>query len=427
MIERAAILSTGDEITTGKVVDTNANYLSDKLVEAGLDVVAVLTVGDVAERIIWAWQQAIQHADVIISTGGIGPTADDLTTELVAKVAGVDLFFSEEIAEKIRRVFASLNRPMPENNLKQARFPVGSVIIANHLGTAPGYRLDLDTPHGRKHLIILPGVPREMKPMMEETVLPWLREMRSTGDVFLTRTFQTFGISESGLDELVAGTVSEKEGRLAFRASFPQISMRVTVRGKTNDVEAKLEELSNRIRARIGTFVYGEGDVTMEEVVGKLLKERGKTLSFAEAVSGGLVTHRLTNVPGSSAYFQGTVIAYADAAKVDLLGVKPDTLRQHGAVSEETVREMAAGVRERMGTDIGVAITGIAGPGGGAPDKPVGTACLALAADGLLVSRRYQLWGNREWIKTLVSQLGLDWVRRALLGITIHESGFIRR
>jgi nicotinamide-nucleotide amidase len=427
MIERAAILSTGDEITTGKIVDTNANYLSDKLVEAGIDLVAVLTVGDVAERIVWAWQQAIQHADVIISTGGIGPTADDLTTELVAKVAGVDLFFSEEIAEKIRRVFASLNRPMPENNLKQARFPVGSVIIANHLGTAPGYRLDLDTPHGRKHLIILPGVPREMKPMMEETVLPWLREMRSTGDVFLTRTFQTFGISESGLDELVAGTVSEEEGRLAFRASFPQISMRVTVRGKANDVEAKLEELSNRIRARIGTFVYGEGDVTMEEVVGKLLKERGKTLSFAEAVSGGLVTHRLTNVPGSSAYFQGTVIAYADAAKVNLLGVKLETLRQHGAVSEETVREMAAGVRERMGTDIGVAITGIAGPGGGAPDKPVGTACLALAADGLLVSRRYQLWGNREWIKTLVSQLGLDWVRRALLGITINESGFIRR
>ncbi|MBI3797286.1 MAG: competence/damage-inducible protein A, partial [Deltaproteobacteria bacterium] len=160
MIERAAILSTGDEITTGKVVDTNANYIADKLVEAGVEVVSVLTVGDVAERIIWAWQQAITQADVIISTGGIGPTADDLTTELVAKVAGVDLFFSEEVAERIRRVFASLNRPMPENNLKQARFPAGSVIIANHLGTAPGYRLDLDTPHGRKHLIILPGVPR---------------------------------------------------------------------------------------------------------------------------------------------------------------------------------------------------------------------------------------------------------------------------
>jgi len=427
MIERAAILSTGDEITTGKVVDTNANYIADKLVEAGVDVVSVLTVGDVAERIIWAWQQALAHADVIISTGGIGPTADDLTTELVARVAGVGLFFSEEAAERIRRIFASLNRPMPENNLKQARFPVGAVIIANHLGTAPGYRLDLETPHGRKHLIVLPGVPREMKPMMEETVLPWLREMRGGGDMFLTRTFQTFGISESGLDELVAGTVSEEEGRLAFRASFPQISMRVTVRGKANEVEAKLEELSKRIRARIGSFVYGEGDVTMEEVVGQLLKEQGKTLSVAEACSGGLVTHRLTNVPGSSMYFQGTVVAYSDAAKTALLGVPSATLRHHGAVSEETVREMAAGVRERLGTDIGIAVTGIAGPEGGTPEKPIGTTCLALAMDGTVVSRRYQLWGNREWIKTLVSQLVLDWVRRALLGITIAESGFIRR
>ncbi len=427
MIERAAILSTGDEITTGKVVDTNANYLADKLVEAGIEVVTVITVGDVAERIVWAWQQAIAQADVILSTGGIGPTADDLTTELVAKVAGVDLFFSEEVAERIRRVFASLNRPMPENNLKQAHFPVGSTIIPNHLGTAPGYRVDLDTPHGRKHLIILPGVPREMKPMMEETVLPWLREMRGGGDVFLSRTFQTFGISESGLDELVAGAVQEEEGRLAFRASFPQISMRVTVRGQAQEAETRLAELSNRIRARIGSFVYGEGDVTMEEVVGQLLKDKGKTLGLAEACSGGLVSHRLTNVPGSSAYFQGTVVAYSDAAKTQLLGVTPETLRQYGAVSEETVREMAVGVRERLGTDIGIAVTGIAGPDGGTPEKPIGTACLALSADGTLASRRYQLWGNREWIKTLVSQLVLDWVRRALLGVTIAESGFIRR
>ena len=427
MIERAAILSTGDEITTGKVVDTNANYLADKLVEAGVEVAAVLTVGDVAERIVWAWQQAMQQADVIISTGGIGPTADDLTTELVAKVAGVGLFFSEEVANNIRRVFASLNRPMPENNLKQAQFPVGATIISNHLGTAPGYRVDLDTPHGRKHLIILPGVPREMKPMMEETVLPWLREMRGGSDVFLTRTFQTFGISESGLDEAVKGTVNEDEGRLAFRASFPQISMRVTVRGKQDEVEGRLEELSNRIRSRISQYVYGEGDVTMEEVVGKLLREQGKTLSIAEAVSGGLVTHRLTNVPGSSSYFHGTVIAYADAVKTHLLGVKPETLLLHGAVSEEAVREMAVGVRERLGSSIGVAVTGIAGPDGGTKEKPVGTACLALAAEGILVSRRYQLWGNRDWIKTLVSQLALDWVRRALLGVTINESGFIRR
>ena len=427
MIERVAILSTGDEITTGKVVDTNANYIADKFVETGMDVAAVITVGDVAERIIWAWQQAMEQADVIVSTGGIGPTADDLTTELVAKVAAVELTFSEEVAENIRRLFASFNRPMPENNLKQAQFPAGAEIIPNHLGTAPGYRLDLDTSSGKKHLIVLPGVPREMKPMIEETVLPWVREMRGGGEVFLTRTFQTFGISESGLDEMVAGVISEDEGSLAFRANFPQISMRIIVRGKPGEAEQRLDSLSDRIRDKIGTYVYGEGDLTMEDVVGQLLKEQSKTLSLAEACSGGLVGHRVSNVPGSSAYFQGAVTAYSDTAKTQLLGVQPATLQLHGAVSEEVVREMATGVRERLGADIGIAMTGIAGPGGATEDKPVGTACVALAMDDTLVSRQYKLWGNREWIKTLISQLALDWVRRALLGIPINEAGFIRR
>ena len=427
MIERVAILSTGDEITTGKVVDTNANYIADKFVEAGMEVATVITVGDVAERIVWAWRQAMEQADVIVSTGGIGPTADDLTTELVAKVAGLELTFSEEVAENIRRLFASFNRVMPENNLKQAQFPAGAVIVPNHLGTAPGYRLDLETPQGTKHLIVLPGVPREMKPMMEDTVLPWVREMRGGGDLFLTRTFQTFGISESGLDEMIAGTIDEDEGRLAFRANFPQISMRVTVRGRPGEAEQRLEGLSERIRAKIGAYVYGEGDVTMEEVVGRLLTDNGKTLGVAEACSGGLVGHRLTNVPGSSTYFRGSVVAYSDAAKAQLLGVQPQTLERHGAVSEAVVGEMASGVRERLASDIGIAMTGIAGPDGATEDKPVGTACLALANDAGVVSRRYKLWGNRDWIKTLISQLALDWVRRAVLGLPINEASFIRR
>ena len=427
MIERAAILSTGDEITTGKVVDTNANHIADKLIEAGLDVATIVTVGDVAERIVWAWRQAMTQADVVISTGGIGPTADDLTTELVAQVAGVGLTFSQEVADDIRKLFASLGRTMPENNLKQARFPEGATIIPNHLGTAPGYRLALDTGQGRKHLIVLPGVPREMKPMLAESVLPWIAEERGGAAVYVTRTFQTFGISESGLDELVAGVVADDEGKLAFRANFPQISVRVTVHGRADEVEARADDLAQRLREKIGAYVYGEGDVTMEGVVGRLLKEQGKSVAFAEACSGGLVSHRLTNVPGSSAYFPGTLIAYSNRAKTDLLGVAPATLERYGAVSEETVREMASGVRDRFGSDIGVAVTGVAGPDGGTKETPVGTACLALATGETLVSKRYTLWGNREWIKTLTSQLSLDWVRRALLGIPIGQSGFIRR
>ena len=427
MIERAAILSTGDEITTGKVVDTNANHIADKLIEAGLDVASIVTVGDVAERIVWAWRQAMTQADVVISTGGIGPTADDLTTELVAQVADVGLTFSQEVADDIRKLFASLGRTMPENNLKQARFPEGATIIPNRLGTAPGYRMALDTGQGRKHLVVLPGVPREMKPMLAESVLPWLAEERGGGAVYVTRTFQTFGISESGLDELVAGVVADDEGKLAFRANFPQISVRVTVHGSAGEVEARADDLAQRLREKIGAYVYGEGDVTMEGVVGRLLKEHGKSVAFAEACSGGLVSHRLTNVPGSSAYFPGTLIAYSNRAKTDLLGVEPATLERYGAVSEETVREMATGVRDRFGSDIGVAVTGVAGPDGGTKETPVGTACIGLAMGETLVSKRYTLWGNREWIKTLTSQLSLDWVRRALLGVPIGQSGFIRR
>lgn len=427
MIQRAAILSTGDEITTGKVVDTNSNYIADKLIEAGLDVATIVTVGDAADRIVWAWRQAMTQADLILSTGGIGPTADDLTTELVAQVAGVGLIFAPDVADNIRSIFASLNREMPENNLKQARFPAGATVIPNHLGTAPGYRLVLDTAQGRKHLVVLPGVPREMKPMLTESVLPWIASQRGGGSVYLTHTFQTFGISESGLDELVAGVVSEDEGKVAFRANFPQISVRVTVDGRAGEVESHLARLAQRLRDKVGAYIYGEGDVSMESVVGRLLKEQAKRVAFAEACSGGLVSHRLTNVPGSSAYFAGTVVAYSNTAKTDLLGVGPDTLRRYGAVSEETVKEMAAGVRARLGSDIGVAVTGVAGPDGGTPVTPVGTACLGLAMDGTLVSRRYKLWGNREWIKTLTSQLSLDWVRRALLSLPIAQSGFIRR
>ena len=427
MVERAVILSTGDELTTGRVVDTNANYLANKLVEIGVEVAAVLPVGDVAERIAWGWERAMDRAELVISTGGIGPTADDLTTEVVARVAGRGLFFSEEVANHIRRIFASLNRPMPENNLKQARFPEGAVIIPNRLGTAPGYRIEVDTARGKRHLVVLPGVPREMKPMMEETVLPWLREVRGGGEVFLSRTFQTFGISESGLDELVGGAVSEGEGRLAFRASFPQISVRVTVKDRPQAVQERLETLSARIVSRIGPYVYAVGDVTMEEVVGGLLGEKGKTLSVADSLGGGLVSLRLTNVPGASSYFRGAVVAYSDRGKVSVLGLSEDTRRRSGAVSEESAREMAAGVRRLLDADIGLAVTGIAGPAGGTPDKPVGTAFLALAAEDAAISRRYQLWGNREWVRTLAAQLALDWVRRYLLGIAVAESAFPRR
>jgi len=415
---RAAILSTGDELTTGRIVDTNANWIADKLFEIGVELAGVLTVGDHHDRLVWAWRRALELGDVVISTGGIGPTADDLTSEVVAEVAGVPLVEDAEQAARIRRLFEAFGREMPANNLKQALLPRGATVIPNALGTAPGYRLE----HGDKHLVVLPGVPREMKPMMEETVLPWLVQLRGGDQVYLARVFQTFGLTESGLDEMVADAIDPSEGRVSFRASFPEVSLRVVVHGRPEEEAARLEALAARVRARIGPYVYGEGAVTMEEVVGRLLRERGLTLALAESCTGGLVGHRLTNVPGSSAYVRGALVAYANDAKEDLLGVRPETLAAYGAVSEETAGEMAAGARRALGASLGVSTTGIAGPDGGTPEKPVGTVCFGLASDAGVVTRRYQLWGTRDWVKLLASQVALDWVRRHVLGLPVTES-----
>jgi nicotinamide-nucleotide amidase len=427
MIQRAVVLSTGDEITTGKIVDTNSNYLADKLAEIGVDLVAVLTVGDVPERLEWAWRSAIAMGDVVISTGGIGPTADDLTTETVARIAGRKLWMSEEVVENIRRLFASIGRPMPENNKKQALFPEGAEIIPNPLGTAPGFRLAIAHNERTSELIVLPGVPREMKPMMEDWVIPWIKRNRGSTQIYAVRTFQTFGISESALDEAVAGLIKPDEARVAFRASFPQISLRITVEGEPGEAERKLEELAGRVRARLAENIYAEGETTMEEVVCRLMSERRLRVALAESCTGGLIGHRITNVAGSSRYFKGDLVTYSNDLKMNILGVSEETLSKHGAVSEECVREMAAGARRRAGADVAIATSGIAGPEGGTPDRPVGTVCVALDADGTSIARRYQLRGTRDWIKLLTSQIALDWLRRYALGLPVGESALFRR
>jgi nicotinamide-nucleotide amidase len=422
VIERAAVLSTGDELTTGRIVDTNANWLCDKLFELGVDVAAVLTVGDYPDRLEWAWRQAMSRAELVVSTGGIGPTADDLTSETVARVAGVPLVLHEPSADRIRGFFKAAGREMPENNLRQAMMPAGAEVVPNPLGTAPGYRLAV----GKVHLVVLPGVPREMKPMVEDTVLPWLRSQRG-GDVYVSQTFQTFGITESGLDELVAGAVDPGEGRVSFRASFPEVSLRVVVHGTPDEAAARLERVAGKLRARLGPYAYGEGAVTMQEVVGRVLTERKLTLAVAESCTGGLVGHRLTEVPGSSAWLRGGVVAYANDVKRLMLGVSEVTLSQRGAVSEEIAAEMAEGVRRALGADLGIGVTGVAGPSGGTAEKPVGTVCFGLARDEGAVSHRYQLWGTRDWVKLLASQIALDWVRRAGLGLEVPDSQFFRR
>jgi nicotinamide-nucleotide amidase len=277
------------------------------------------------------------------------------------------------------------------------------------------------------HLIVLPGVPREMKPMIEQNVIPWIVANRGRDTIYAARTFQTFGISESALDEAVAGLIHPDEARVSFRASFPQISLRVLVEGAPGEVDKKLESLSARVRKKISSFVFAEGETTMEEVVGRALTEKRLTLAVAESCTGGLIGHRLTNVPGSSNYLKADLVTYSNESKIKVLGVREETLKQHGAVSEECVREMAAGARRVAGSDIAIATSGVAGPSGGTPERPVGTVCVAMDSEGFSTSRRYQLWGNRDWVKLMTSQVALDWIRRHALGLPVGESLLFRR
>lgn len=422
MIDRplrtAAILSTGDELLLGRTVDTNSAEIADRLSALGLEVVSMTTVGDHPERLAAAWRELLAGADLVVSTGGLGPTIDDLTNETLAAVAGVDLVLDEEQATHIRRLFAERGREMSENNLRQAHLPRGAVVVPNPLGTAPGYRIAIAA-GGRDAVgVVLPGVPREMRRMLEDTVVPWVTSKLSADTVLRTHTFQTFGLPESEIDQRLAGAIPDAGGCLAFRASFPKIAVRVQVRGAGAEADARLAGLVETVRTTLADVVYAEGEAGMEDVVGELLRERSKTLATAESCTGGRIGQRITSVAGSSEYYSGGFVTYSNDLKERMLGVRSETLQRYGAVSEPTAIEMADGARERAGADLAVATTGVAGPGGGSEDKPVGTVVVALAAAGEATRAiTFRFGGTREWIQVLTAQVALDWVRRSLLGL----------
>ena len=257
-MEKVVILSTGDELTTGKIADTNSQWIADRCISLGLEVVATLVVGDHRDRITWGWERAFELGELVVSTGGLGPTSDDLTTETVAALLGEPLRFDEASADRMRALFARMGRPMPENNLRQAQFPRSAVILENPLGTAPGYRVTCEravTPLGGvptravRHLVVMPGVPREMKPMFDDHVAPWIRGLGGSDEVAVVRTFQTFGMSESALDEAVNAIIRPQEARIGFRASFPQISVKLLVRDRPDAAERRADELAGRVRS----------------------------------------------------------------------------------------------------------------------------------------------------------------------------------
>src|SRR5919109_791845 len=411
MIEKVVILSTGDELISGRVIDTNSALIADRLFSLGVEVAAALKVGDDREQLLWAFTQARELGDLVIGTGGLGPTADDLTTELLAEFLGRKLKQDQQIADSLKRRFATRGIPWTDNNLKQARFPEGSTVIPNPLGTAPGFRIQIAP---EKTLIWLSGVPREMAAMLNEAVVPWVTQQRGELGKISVCTFKIHGLTESKVDDLLKTIELGSQAKLSFRAHYPDLSLRLTVRGDDKR-EGIFEEIRQQIRELLDNHIYAEDDATLEEIVGQLLVEKQLTLALAESCTGGYISHRITRIGGSSVYYCGGAVTYSNQLKMRYLGVTAATLERYGAVSRETALEMSRGIRERTEASIGLSVTGIAGPSGGSPEKPVGTVWISIAQENRHEARLFHFHGERERIIVGTSQAALNWLRLVLM------------
>ena len=411
----AEILSTGEEIRSGATVDTNSAYIAQKLEQAGMDVVRHTCVGDDMAALVSVLQEIGRRAQTAVVTGGLGPTVDDLTAAAAARAAGVELVLNPGALDAVRSYFSSRQRTMSRSNEKQAFFPAGAEPLMNPIGTAPGFCCQIDG----CRFFFLPGVPAEMRRMLTESVLPRLEIIQGKDKAYaLSRTITTFGLTESATGERLAGYEALFPGvKLGFRVKFPEIHVKLYVRGRDErSLAATLQTATEWVKTQLGDKVLCVDGSSIEKVVGRLLKQRGATVAIAESCTGGLISDWLTNVPGSSDYFLFSGVTYSNSAKTKILTVSPDTLNQYGAVSEETVKEMAAGVRRIAGATYGLATSGIAGPDGGTPEKPVGTVCIGLATPDALTGNRYYFpFGHRLRNKEVFAASALDVLRRELL------------
>ena len=430
---RAEILTIGDEILRGEIVDSNKAFLSERLLDYDVECRFQTSVRDDPADMIDAFRRAVSRSDVVLVSGGLGPTRDDLTVKVLADTFGRELVLDKASLEVIRAFFRRVGRDMAENNAKQAWFPRDAEVIPNPIGTAPGCALALgpeDTGAGESIVLCMPGVPRELRLMMEEQVLPRIAARRSGSSAPIVRAavIRTFGVGESSLDADLKDFALEDDVELGFRTSFPDNALRPLARAATAEqAEARVAGMVAQIRERLGSIVYSENDEAMEVVVGRLLSEHGRSVAVAESCTGGLMAGKLTSVPGSSSYFLGGVVAYSNQAKTALLGVSESLLAAHGAVSNEVAQAMAEGVRERFGSDFGVSTTGISGPGGGTDEKPVGLVSVGIAWAGGGHVDRFVFPLDRERHRQLSVQLGLDWLRRSLLGLELTGPSLLRQ
>ena len=412
-VPSAAILAIGSEMLGPLRQDTNSLWLTGRLEEIGIPVVRKSVVGDDPGSIADELAHAGRFARYVFTTGGLGPTADDVTVAAVAAWLGATLSRNEAFLEKMRERFARRGFEMPACNAKQADFIVGARVLENPRGTAPGFWAERDG----VEVVVLPGVPSEMREIMEESVLPVLRE-RGGGAVGRRRVLRIAGMGESAVEELVAPVYARwKDDPVTILASPGEVQLHLAVRGLPGEADARLAAMEADFRSVLGPRVFGEDAEDLPRVVGRRLRERGWTVALAESCTGGTIAAMLTDVPGSSDYFLGAVVSYANAAKEGFLGVDPETIRRFGAVSPETALAMARGARDRFGADVAASVTGIAGPDGGTPEKPVGTVHFGLATkDGAALTKRRLFGGDRAVVRRAASIQALELVRRFLAG-----------
>jgi nicotinamide-nucleotide amidase len=390
------ILTIGNELTSGRISDTNSALIARAARAQGWGVAAMLSVGDDDGAIHDALDFLLGRAEAVIATGGLGPTADDITTAAVARAFDLALKRDDAVLAHVRRLFEKRRLAWTDNNAKQADFPEGAEVIPNPTGTAAGFAVR----RAGRIVAVIPGVPAEARRMLPEGVIPLLRKAFPEAALHVeTSTFKLFGIPEAAVDAAMADADLAALGvAIGFYPNLPENHIVLTVRtASAAEAALKLREAGARVEARLGKYIFARGDETLEGIVAGLLTERHLTLSVAESCTGGLITDRLTDVPGSSAFLERGVVTYSNTAKTALLGVPEEVIREHGAVSSETARLMAEGVRRLAGVDLGLSVTGIAGPGGGTEAKPVGTVHIALADGGTTLARQYAFrWERRR-------------------------------
>ncbi len=417
-MNKVSIISIGDELLIGQTINTNAAYIGEKLTGLGFEVIRNFTVGDDKGSILQTLAESEKLSDFIFITGGLGPTHDDITRNCIVEYFNTKLIFDESTFERIKKLFERRKIPMPEINRDQAMVPEVARVIPNNFGTAPGY----DISKNGKRFFVMPGVPHEMKGMMEETILPELREYIRSKQIFYNQKILfTTGIPESALYSKLGDVKTLFEDvKVAFLPSQFGVKIRLSMRSSDEDYSlSKIELVENRIREKVGEFIYADEEISLEELIGKILTERKLKFAIAESCTGGMICNRITNVPGSSNYFERGVVSYSNESKIQILGVKKETIAKYGAVSEQTAIEMARGVRLISNADIGISTTGIMGPTGATQTKPVGLVFIGYSDKEREFAKQFNFADNRIRNKERTSQAALDLLRRVLLNLEV--------